>query len=192
MKLTGTEAPESFTLTLKNEFADEELASEYHIQVRKAQPLSFTPQLTPADALLFVVEPLTGQRIWPDADGAYALSDGFTYRYLLTRTGYAGRSGTLKAAYTGSGTLVLQIDEASVPVKDGAAADKDADVRTARDRRAGPAVSAGSGKQAGLRSRGGEGVSVCGKPEFWRCFWRCVCFCLPAAQKRSSNGRQNI
>ena len=122
VKLTGTEAPESFTLTLKNEFADEELASEYHIQVRKAQPLSFTPQLTPADALLFVVEPLTGQRIWPDADGAYALSDGFTYRYLLTRTGYAGRSGTLKAAYTGSGTLVLQIDEASVPVKDGAAA----------------------------------------------------------------------
>lgn len=122
VKLTGTEAPESFTLTLKNEFADEELASEYHIQVRKAQPLSFTPQLTPADALLFVVEPLTGQRIWPDADGAYALSDGFTYRYLLTRIGYAGRSGTLKAAYTGSGTLVLQIDEASVPVKDGAAA----------------------------------------------------------------------
>lgn len=122
VKLTGTEAPESFTLTLKNEFADEALASEYHIQVRKAQPLSFTPQLTPADALLFVVEPLTGQRIWPDADGAYALSDGFTYRYLLTRTGYAGRSGTLKAAYTGSGTLVLQIDEASVPVKDGAAA----------------------------------------------------------------------
>ena len=122
VKLTGTEAPESFTLTLKNEFADEALASEYHIQVRKAQPLSFTPQLTPADALLFVVEPLTGQRIWPDADGAYALSDGFTYRYLLTRTGYAGRSGTFKAAYTGSGTLVLQIDEASVPVKDGAAA----------------------------------------------------------------------
>lgn len=122
VKLTGTEAPESFTLTLKNEFADEALASEYHIQVRKAQPLSFTPQLTPADALLFVVEPLTGQRIWPDADGAYALSDGFTYRYLLTRNGYAGRSGTLKAAYTGSGTLVLQIDEASVPVKDGAAA----------------------------------------------------------------------
>lgn len=122
VKLTGTEAPESFTLMLKNEFADEALASEYHIQVRKAQPLSFTPQLTPADALLFVVEPLTGQRIWPDADGAYALSDGFTYRYLLTRTGYAGRSGTLKAAYTGSGTLVLQIDEASVPVKDGAAA----------------------------------------------------------------------
>lgn len=192
VKLTGTEAPESFTLTLKNEFADEALASEYHIQVRKAQPLSFTPQLTPADALLFVVEPLTGQRIWPDADGAYALSGGFTYRYLLTRTGYAGRSGTLKAAYTGSGTLVLQIDEASVPVKDGAAADKDADVRTARDRRAGPAVPAGSGKQAGLRSRDGEGVSVCGKPEFWRCFWRCVCFCPPAAQKRSSNGRQNI
>lgn len=122
VKLTGTEALESFTLTLKNEFADEALASEYHIQVRKAQPLSFTPQLTPADALLFVVEPLTGQRIWPDADGAYALSDGFTYRYLLTRIGYAGRSGTLKAAYTGSGTLVLQIDEASVPVKDGAAA----------------------------------------------------------------------
>lgn len=56
--LNGTADPETVTLTLKNEFAGEAADSEYRIQVRKAQPVLFTPQLTPSDALLFVCDML--------------------------------------------------------------------------------------------------------------------------------------
>ena len=65
--LNGTADPETVTLTLKNEFAGEAADSEYRIQVRKAQPVLFTPQLTPSDALLFVCDMLSGTRVWPDA-----------------------------------------------------------------------------------------------------------------------------
>lgn len=119
--LNGTADPETVTLTLKNEFAGEAADSEYRIQVRKAQPVLFTPQLTPSDALLFVCDMLSGTRVWPDASGAYELFDGFTYRYLLTCPGYAGRSGTIDPAHSASGALVLKIDEDTVAVTDGAA-----------------------------------------------------------------------
>ena len=89
--------------------------------MRKAQPVLFTPQLTPSDALLFVCDMLSGTRVWPDASGAYELFDGFTYRYLLTCPGYAGRSGTIDPAHSASGALVLKIDEDTVAVTDGAA-----------------------------------------------------------------------
>lgn len=68
VQLNGTAEPETITLTLTNEFAGEETASEYRIQVRKAQPVLFTPQLTPTDALMFVCDTLSKTRVWPDAD----------------------------------------------------------------------------------------------------------------------------
>lgn len=93
VQLNGTAEPETITLTLTNEFAGEETASEYRIQVRKAQPVLFTPQLTPTDALMFVCDTLSKTRVWPDADGAYELFDGYTYQYLLTCPGYAAGAG---------------------------------------------------------------------------------------------------
>ena len=121
VKLNGTAEPETITLTLTNDFAGEETASEYRIQVRKAQPVLFTPQLTPMDALMFVCDTLSKTRVWPDADGAYELFDGYTYQYLLTCPGYAGRSGTIEPSHSASGTLVLKIDEDAVVVTGGAA-----------------------------------------------------------------------
>lgn len=121
VQLNGTAEPETVTLTLKNEFAGETADSVYRIQVQKAQPVLFTPQLTPSDALLFVCDTLAGTRVWPDANGAYELFDGFTYQYLLTSPGYMGRSGIIKISHSGSGALVLMIDEAAVTVTDGAA-----------------------------------------------------------------------
>lgn len=122
VQLNGTAEPETITLTLTNEFAGEETASEYRIQVRKAQPVLFTPQLTPTDALMFVCDTLSKTRVWPDADGAYELFDGYTYQYLLTCPGYAGRSGTIEPSHSASGALVLKIDEDAVVVTGGAAA----------------------------------------------------------------------
>lgn len=121
VQLNGTAEPETVTLTLTNDFAGEETASEYRLQVRKAQPVLFTPQLTPTDALMFVCDTLSKTRVWPDADGAYELFDGYTYQYLLTCPGYAGRSGTIEPSHNASGALVLKIDEDVVVVTGGAA-----------------------------------------------------------------------
>jgi len=63
----------------------------------------------------------TKTRVWPDADGAYELFDGYTYQYLLTCPGYAGRSGTIEPSHSASGALVLKIDEDAVVVTGGAA-----------------------------------------------------------------------
>ena len=121
VQLDGTAEPQTITLTLTNDFAGEDTASEYRIQVQKAQPVLFTPQLSPSDALLFVCDTLSGTRIWPDADGAYELFDSYTYQYLLTCPGYVGRNGTIEPAHSASGELVLKIDEDSVAVTNGAA-----------------------------------------------------------------------
>lgn len=64
---------------------------------------------------------LSKTRVWPDADGAYELFDGYTYQYLLTCPGYAGRSGTIEPSHNASGALVLKIDEDAVVVTGGAA-----------------------------------------------------------------------
>lgn len=119
-QLNGTTEPETVTLTLTNEFAEGD-SSTYHIQVQKAEPIHFTPVLTPADALLFIRDTLSGQRIWPDDSGAYALSNGFSYDYLLTCPGYVGHTGTIEAAHSGNGSLIVRIDGTEYPVSGGAA-----------------------------------------------------------------------
>ena len=121
VQLNGTAEPETITLALTNDFAGEETASEYRLQVQKAQPVLFTPQLTPTDALMFVCDTLSKTRVWPDADGAYELFDGYTYQYLLTCPGYAGRSGIIEPSHSASGALVLKIDEDAGVVTGGAA-----------------------------------------------------------------------
>ena len=40
-------------------------------------------------------EAVSGSRVWPDENGAYPFSTGFTYKYLLTAPGYVGRSGSM-------------------------------------------------------------------------------------------------
>ena len=52
---------------------------------------------------------------------SYELFDGYTYQYLLTCPGYAGRSGTIEPSHSASGALVLKIDEDAVVVTGGAA-----------------------------------------------------------------------
>ena len=118
--LRGDTTPETVTLTVTNDFA-EGISNDYTILVRKAKPVLFTPNLTPEDALLFVKEDLSGRRVWSDENGAFELSEGFSYSYLLTCAGYVGRSGKLQTAHDANGDLVLCIDADSVPVSGGAA-----------------------------------------------------------------------
>lgn len=118
--LCGDTTPETITLTVTNDFA-EGVSSNYTILVQKAKPVRFTPELTPETALLFLREDLSGRRVWPDEIGAFELSEGFSYSYLLTCAGYVGRTGTLGTAHSGDGELILRIDTTDIVVKDGAA-----------------------------------------------------------------------
>lgn len=70
-------------------------------------------------------------------DGAYELFDGYTYQYLLTCPGYAGRSGTIEPSHSASGTLVLKIDEDAVVVTGGRGPRRNDPQRCAEERNAG-------------------------------------------------------
>ncbi len=55
-------------------------------------------------------EAVSGSRVWPDENGAYPFSTGFTYNYLLTAPGYLGKSGTMTLEEQ-NGTLQLVLDD---------------------------------------------------------------------------------
>ena len=118
--LSGKSDPGTVTLTLTNDYAGADMRSSYQVLVQKAAPVRFTPVLEPENALLFVREKLSGQRVWPDETGMFELSDGFTYLYHLTCPGYVGTSGTFGTIHDEGGALVLQIGKDTFPVSDGA------------------------------------------------------------------------
>ena len=64
--------------------------------------------LTPADAALYIYEPISGVRLWPDESGKYSFSTGFTYRYSMTKYGYAGQSGAIQLTASSSGKMTLK------------------------------------------------------------------------------------
>lgn len=108
--LTGTAEAESILITVTCDFAPE-VTSEYQITVQKAAPVSMTVNTVPEDALLFLVDNLSGQRVWAE-DGAYAISDGFTYGFALTAAGYKGISGEITTVHDEeTGALQLQFGD---------------------------------------------------------------------------------
>ena len=52
--------------------------------------------VTPSDATLYIYEKVSGIRLWPDANGKYSFSTGFTYIYSATKSGYVGQSGAIQ------------------------------------------------------------------------------------------------
>lgn len=103
--LSGTETTETVKVTLTNRY-NTTAKTEYQITVKKAPTIAVTFNLQPAGTLVYLYETVTGNRVWPDADGSYALSEGFTYFCSLTKNGYVGQSGTM-AISSDSGTTVL-------------------------------------------------------------------------------------
>ena len=110
VSLDGTANPEEVWVDIKNTNSPEE-KTRIRLTVKKTPPVTFTPALTPEDALLVVIDHGTKTRIWPDATGAWSLSKGFTYDYYLTALGYVGKSGTFCAADTEEGKTVLTFSD---------------------------------------------------------------------------------
>ena len=105
--LNGTEVSQKITLTLSHPDAPSDRV--YTITVKKAASTKIHFTLNPENAILFLEEAVSGSRVWPDENGAYPFSTGFTYNYLLTAPGYLGKSGTMTLEEQ-NGTLQLVLD----------------------------------------------------------------------------------
>ena len=95
VKLNGTEQEETIRITVTNRFAPE-ATTDYTITVQKAATTAVRFRLQPADAQVYLYEAVSQNRVWPNSDGAFPLSGGFTYICSFTRAGYAGRSGSME------------------------------------------------------------------------------------------------
>ena len=110
VKLNGTEQEETIRITVTNRFAPE-ATTDYTITVQKAATTAVRFRLQPADAQVYLYEAVSQNRIWPNSDGTFPLSEGFTYLCSFTRAGYAGRSGSMElTAENGQKRLTFEED----------------------------------------------------------------------------------
>ena len=61
----------------------------YTIAVQKFDPVAITFNPTPSDAIVFVMNNLTGNTVYPK-DGVFYMTPGEEYTYTVTRNGYVG------------------------------------------------------------------------------------------------------
>ena len=95
LKLNGTEQEETIRITVTNQFAPE-AKTEYTITVQKAATTAVRFQLQPADAQVYLYETASHNRVWPNDDGTFPLSEGFTYNCSFTKAGYVGKNGSME------------------------------------------------------------------------------------------------
>lgn len=109
LKLNGTEQEETIRITVTNQFAPE-AKTEYTITVQKAATTAVRFQLQPADTQVYLYETVSHNRVWPNDDGSFPLSEGFTYNCSFTKAGYAGWNGSMELT-TEDGKTSLTIGE---------------------------------------------------------------------------------
>ena len=95
LKLNGTGQEETIRITVTNQFAPE-TKTEYTITVQKAATTAVRFQLQPADAQVYLYEATSHNRVWPNDDGTFPLSEGFTYNCSFTKAGYVGKNGSME------------------------------------------------------------------------------------------------
>lgn len=94
-KLSGNMDTETITVTVQNRY-DTDVSADYRITVKKEASITAAISLTPSGAVLYIYEKVSGIRLWPDENGRYAFSTGFTYMYSATKYGYIGQSGAIQ------------------------------------------------------------------------------------------------
>lgn len=109
LKLNGTEQEETIRITVTNQFAPE-AKTEYTITVQKAATTAVRFQLQPADTQVYLYETVSHNRVWPNDDGSFPLSEGFTYNCSFTKAGYVGWNGSMELT-TEDGKTSLTIGE---------------------------------------------------------------------------------
>lgn len=88
------------------------IATTYTLTVEKTDPVNVTIDTTPSDAVVFLVNSLSGKRVL-GKDGVYALTPGCSYSYTVTCTGYVGIHVENYTAPTTDGTLTIPMEKAA-------------------------------------------------------------------------------
>ena len=104
--LSGDAREEAVKVTVRSRL-DESVSTDYVITVKKADSLKASFQIAPEGAVFYIYETVSGNRLWPDSEGKYAFSTGFTYRYSLTKRGYVGQSGAIQLTAGENGEKLL-------------------------------------------------------------------------------------
>lgn len=92
--LDGTLETQTVTITVENDKAPNG-STDYLLHILKSPPVEVLFDKMPEDALLAVYETMSGERLWPNAEGQYLFCEGYSYCYALTAYGYISKSGTL-------------------------------------------------------------------------------------------------
>ena len=104
--LSGDAREEAVKVTVRSRL-DESVSTDYVITVKKADSTKAAFEIAPVDAVFYIYETVSGNRLWPDSEGKYAFSTGFAYRYSLTKHGYVGQSGAIQLTAGDNGEKLL-------------------------------------------------------------------------------------
>ena len=118
--LDGSMNTQVVTVAVKNEKAPEGTGI-YTLNILKSPPVEATFAIMPENALLNIYEVMSGERLWPDQNGAFQLCEGYSYVYTATQYGYVGKSGTLEVTRNDQNELVVQDGSVSYPVTESGA-----------------------------------------------------------------------
>ncbi|MBE6967587.1 MAG: hypothetical protein E7444_04005 [Ruminococcaceae bacterium] len=118
--LDGTMNTQVVTVTVKNEKTPEG-TGVYVLNVLKSPPVEATFAISPGNALLNIYEVMSGERLWPDENGAYQLCEGYSYAYTATEYGYVGKSGTLEVTRNDQNELIVKDADVSYKVTESGA-----------------------------------------------------------------------
>ena len=113
--LDGTMNTQVVTVNVKNEKAPDG-SGTYTLNILKSPPVEVAFTFDPAHAFLNIYEVMSGERLWPDENGAYQMCEGYCYAYTLTEYGYVGKSGTLDVTRNEANELVLVDGSVTYPV----------------------------------------------------------------------------
>lgn len=108
--LDGTTNAQTVTIRVESDKAPEGTGI-YVVTILKSPPVQTQFQITPENALLYLQDTASGERIWPEDDGNYLLCEDYSYSYMLTQYGYVGKTGTLVVTRDDENTLVIRDGE---------------------------------------------------------------------------------
>ena len=113
--LDGTLNTQTVSVTVENPKAPQGKTT-YLVHILKSPPVETSFAVTPENALVNLRENLSGERLWPNEQGAYQLCEGYSYDYALTQYGFVGRAGTLTVTRNAANQLVIQDGMEQYPV----------------------------------------------------------------------------
>lgn len=80
---------EVVTLTVASEYPENRVR-QYNVTVNKIPQTALRFDLSPKDGSVYLIENLSGNRVWPEEDGSFDLMKGASYTYTATAYGYVG------------------------------------------------------------------------------------------------------